>query len=83
MDLAAVSPLVLKKNWTKTELLDLYRGSATGKRIGTPHSDKALFRKRLDALIQTVAALIDQGSRPKPIETDARRGRGSSPSRWT
>ncbi|MGH7427347.1 MAG: hypothetical protein ACREJ4_03155 [Candidatus Methylomirabilaceae bacterium] len=62
-ELAAVSPLVLKKRWTKAELLELYRGSATGRRVGTRSTDKALFRQRLGTLILLIADLINQGSR--------------------
>jgi len=34
LSLSAVSPLALKKTWTKAELLRLYRESATGRRHG-------------------------------------------------
>lgn len=67
--LMAVSPLVLKKRWTKAEILQLFRASATGKRIGNPREDKLLLRQRLDALILMVADLVEQGRRPnKPSE---------------
>ena len=70
--LMAVSPLVLKKRWTKAEILQLYRASATGKRIGNPREDKVVLRQRLGALILMIADLVEQGRRPnKPFEPAA------------
>ncbi len=60
--LMAVSPLVLKKTWTKAELIRLYRESATGKSVGMPREDKVLLRQRLDDLILAIADLLDRGS---------------------
>jgi hypothetical protein len=37
-----VSPMTLKKNWTKAELLNLYRASTTGQQDGLPLPEKAL-----------------------------------------
>lgn len=56
--LRAISPLVLKKNWTKAELLRLYRDSATGRRHGLPYREKDVLRERLDTVILILADLV-------------------------
>ena len=61
--LGAVSPLVLKKRWTKADVLRLYRESATGQRLGLPDDERRLLRLRLDDLILTIVDLVEQAAR--------------------
>jgi hypothetical protein len=63
LNLSAVSPLVLKKTWTKAELLRLYRDSATGQRHGLLCDEKSVLRRRLDALMLMIVDLVEQGNR--------------------
>ena len=66
-EMGAVSPLTLKKNWTKAELLKLYRESATGRNVGARMEDKVLLRQRLDVLIQTIGNLL-RSAPNKPVQ---------------
>jgi hypothetical protein len=74
--LMVVSPLVLKKHWTKAEILELYRASATGKRIGNSGEDKVLLKQRLDGLILMIADLLKRGRRPNTPLSRRRAHRG-------
>ena len=60
LDLSAVSPLVLKKTWTKAELLRLYRERATGQRNTLPQDESRLLKQRLDVLIHMLVDLVEQ-----------------------
>ncbi len=74
--LMVVSPLVLKKHWTKAEILELYRASAIGKRIGNSGEDKVLLKQRLDGLILMIADLVKRGRRPNTPLSRRRAYRG-------
>ncbi len=65
LNLNAVSPLVLKKRWTKAELLQLYRDSATGRRHGLPYDEKSVFRLRLGEVILLIVDLLGQRNRQR------------------
>lgn len=62
LDLSAVSPLVLKKTWTKAELLRLYRESATGQRNGLPYDESRLLKQRLAVVIHMLVDLVEQNT---------------------
>jgi hypothetical protein len=77
--MGAVSPMTMKKNWTKTELLNLYRESATGRRVSLPLEDKVLIRRRLDALILFIAELLRTGGPNKPVQPPEQNGKRQPP----
>jgi len=63
LEFSAISPLVLKKTWTKAELLQWYRDSATGQRRGLPWDEKRLLRERLDQVLLTIVDLVSPRQR--------------------
>jgi len=67
-DEMVVSPLTLKKRWTKKEIISMYNRSETARRLGTEYSTRSLSSKRLDRIVAEVAALI--ASAHPPIDAD-------------
>ena len=54
----AVSPMTLKKRWTKKEVIAMFNDSDTAKRSGKEYSTKSFSAKRLDRIIADLVALI-------------------------
>jgi len=58
VDYMVMSPMTIKKRWTKKEIIALYNNSDAAKRSGVEYSTKSLSAKRIDRIIAEVAALV-------------------------
>jgi hypothetical protein len=56
-ELMVVSPLTLKKRWTKIEVIRLFNGSDNARRTGAAYPEAYARRRSLDLIIAEVAAL--------------------------
>jgi len=56
-DLMVVSPLTLKKRWTKKEVIQLFNKSKTAKQAGLEYPLKSLSSKRFDWILGDVVRL--------------------------
>ncbi len=56
-DSFAISPLVVKKKWTKLELIQLYNGRKN-KADEPAYSEKSLSAKKFDRIVSDIAALL-------------------------
>ena len=52
-----ISPLTIKKRWTKKEVIDMFNRSNTARQAGMEYAAKSLSSKRLDQIIREIAAL--------------------------
>lgn len=57
-DLLGVSPLVMKKTWTKLELIRLYNGRKNKTADEPAYSEKSLSAKKVQRIISDIAALL-------------------------
>jgi len=62
-DLMVVSPLTLKKRWTKKEIVAMFNNSDTARQLGKQYSTRSLSSKRLDRIVAEIAALIPSPNR--------------------
>ena len=53
-----VSPICVKKKWTKKEIIQLYNNSRYVRETEKKYSEKSLSTKRLDRIVVDVAKLI-------------------------
>jgi hypothetical protein len=72
-DLTIVSPLTLKKRWTKAAVIRLFNESQNARRIDGVYPETALSNKTLIRIIAEVAALAAHGSPHRPLHTNTRR----------
>src|SRR4029077_16675303 len=56
-DLMIVSPLTLKKRWTKSAVIRLFNKSENARRIGVAYPEMSLSGKSVSRIITDVAAL--------------------------
>ncbi|MBI1993722.1 MAG: hypothetical protein HYS67_04785 [Deltaproteobacteria bacterium] len=56
-ELMIVSPLTLKKRWTKSEIIRLFNESENARRIGGAYPESSVSGKTLTRIIADVAAL--------------------------
>jgi hypothetical protein len=66
--------MVMKKTWTKKELVSLYRASVVGGRHSDGRDDKAWLRLRLEEVISEIVSLIEKARTPNPGATPAGEG---------
>ena len=69
-DLTIVSPLTLKKRWTKAAVIRLFNESQNARRIGGVYPKTALSNKPLIRIIAEVAALAAHASPHRPRHTN-------------
>ena len=69
-DLTIVSPLTLKKRWTKAAVIRLFNESQNARRIGGVYPETSLSNKTLIRIIAEVAALAAHGSPHRPLHTN-------------
>lgn len=67
-DEMVVSPLTLKKRWTKQQIIAMFNSSDTARQLGKQYSTKSLSSKRLDRVVAEIVALI-AGANPR-MDTD-------------
>jgi hypothetical protein len=58
-----ISPLTIKKRWTKKEVIDMFNRSITARQVGLEYAAKSLSSKRLDQIIKEIAALIKKANK--------------------
>jgi len=79
VELMIVSPLTLKRRWTKSAVIRLFNESENARRIGGAYPDASLSRRTLTQIIIDVAALAAYGKPNRPLQRigarDARSGR--------
>lgn len=66
--LTIVSPLTLKKRWTKSAVIRLFNESQNARRIGGAYPDTSLSRKSLTRIITDVAALAAHAKPNRPLQ---------------
>ncbi len=64
IDLMVLSPLTVKKRWTKKEIVELFNNSETARQAGLEYPLKSLSSKRLDRVIGEIASLILSVNKP-------------------
>jgi len=74
VDLIIVSPLTLKKRWTKSAVIRLFNESENARRIGGKYPETSLSGKTLTRIISEVAALAAYGKSNRPPQRIAARG---------
>jgi hypothetical protein len=57
-DLEAITPLTLKKDWTKAEIVALY---GARKRAGAPAYTRSLPNRKLSDVVSDIVALVTAG----------------------
>jgi hypothetical protein len=67
VELMIVSPLTLKKRWTKSAVIRLFNESENARRIGGAYSETSASRKTLARIITDVAALAAYAQPNKPV----------------
>ena len=65
-DLIIVSPLTLKKRWTKAAIVRLFNESENARRLGATYPETSLSGKTLTRIITDVAALAAYGKPQGP-----------------
>ena len=78
-DLMIVSPLTLKKRWTKSAVIRLFNESENARRIGVADPVTSLSGKSLSRIITDVAALAAYAMPNRPLQRT--RVRGARPGR--
>jgi hypothetical protein len=58
VDQMVLSPLTVKKRWTKKEVIQLFNNSNTAKQENKKYSSKSLSSKRFDRIISELVELI-------------------------
>lgn len=58
-----VSPLTIKKRWTKSEIIRLFNLSANARRTGQTYPEASLSNKSVQRVVADIAALVDEGHR--------------------
>jgi hypothetical protein len=76
-----VSPLTLKKNWTKAEIIRLFNYSANARRTGWAYPETSLSGKSLQRVVTDIAGIIDESSLTRR-STRPRLQAGLAASRW-
>ena len=74
VDLMIVSPLTLKKRWTKSAVIRLFNASENARRIGEAYPETSLSGKSLGRIITDVAALAAYAKPSKPFQRIGTRG---------
>jgi hypothetical protein len=74
-----VSPLTMKKRWTKLEVIRLFNASDNARRIGARYPEAYIPRRSFSRIIAEVAALAAETRRR--ARGSAARGSGCSPGR--
>ena len=69
VNLRIVSPLTLKKRWTKAAVIRLFNESQNARRIGGVYPEISLSNKTLIRIIAEVAALAAHGSPHRQVRT--------------
>jgi hypothetical protein len=62
--LMVVSPLTIKKRWTKLEVIRLFNASETSRRIGVIYPEACIPRRSISRIIAEVAALVGYARQP-------------------
>jgi hypothetical protein len=57
-DPLVISPLTLKKKWTKKELINLYNQSQNCKCNNNPYSESSLSNKKLSVIFKEIAEIL-------------------------
>ena len=68
VDLGIVSPLTLKKRWTKTAVIRLFNESDNARRIGAGYPEAFISRRSLARIITDVAVLVANEKPNKPLQ---------------
>ena len=74
VDLMIVSPLTLKKRWTKFAVIRLVNACENARRIGEAYPETSLVGKSLERIITDVAALAAYAKPSKPFHRIGTRG---------
>lgn len=61
----AVSPLTIKKRWTKFEIIRLFNQSANARRMGEAYPETRLSSRSVSRVVTDIAALINRNSLTK------------------
>ena len=67
-DLMIVSPLTLKKRWTKSAVIRLFNESENSRRIAVVYPEMSLSGKSVSRIITDVAALAAHGTPNRPLQ---------------
>jgi len=63
-DVMVISPFVIKKRWTKKEIINMFNGSDTARSLGRQYSTKSLSSKRLDLIVRQIVEIIRSADQP-------------------
>ncbi len=74
VELMIVSPLTLKRRWTKSAVIRLFNESENARRIGGAYPDTSLSGRTLTQIITDVAALAAYGKPNRPLQRIGARG---------
>jgi hypothetical protein len=67
-DLLIVSPLTLKKWWTKSAVIRLFNESENARRIGLAYPETSLSGKSVSRIMTDVATLAARGMANRPLQ---------------
>lgn len=58
-----ISPLTMKKRWTKREVIAMFNSSSAAGKLGRQYSERSLSSKRFDRIVSDIVALIRTANR--------------------
>lgn len=67
-EMMIVSPLTLRKRWTKSAVIRLFNASENARRIGRAYPETSLSGRTLTRIIADVAALAAYGKPNRPLQ---------------
>jgi len=73
-EMMIVSPLTLRKRWTKSAVIRLFNESENARRIGGAYPETSLSGRTLTRIIADVAALAAYGKPNRPLQPIGARG---------
>jgi len=62
-----LSPLTLKKRWTKKEVIALFNGSSAARKLGGKYSERSLSAKRFDRILSEIVKLIRAANKSSEV----------------
>lgn len=66
IELSAISPLTIEKQWKKAQVVDLFNTSLNAQRAGLQYPHRSISNRRLDVVIRDVVELLGLAEQPVP-----------------
>ena len=67
-----LSPLTLKKRWTKKEVIAMFNGSDAARKLGGKYSERSLSAKRFDRILGEIVSLIQSANNTSELTSGGR-----------